>query len=83
MPSRLIWNQVSLTRPGTESILTPNAGMAHEWITSSAVVSSLILAPTGSTTASSVASRRGCPSSSSSSSSIRASKVKSPWSGYS
>ena len=37
MPSRVALNQVSLSRPGTASILMPNDGTAKEWITSAPV----------------------------------------------
>ncbi len=54
--------QVSLMRPGTASVLTPNAGTAQEWITSVAVISTRMSVPTGNTTALSVVSSRSCPS---------------------
>ena len=44
-----ILNQVLLVRPGTASILPPSLGIHQEWMTSSAVMSSVTVIPTGTT----------------------------------
>jgi hypothetical protein len=55
----LALNQISLIRPGTASVLTPNAGIAKAWMTSAPVTSTLTVASTGTTTSLSTASSRG------------------------
>ena len=42
-------NQVSRTKPGIASCLTPNDGTIHAWITSLAVITTRILRLTGTT----------------------------------
>src|ERR1700756_1424262 len=82
MPSRSALNQVSLERPGTASYLMPNAGTAHEWITSSAEMSTRTVAPTGTTAELSTVRSRGCPAFRSESWTMIESNWKLPLSGY-
>lgn len=57
-PGRFIKKLVWFSRPGVASVLTPNAGMVHEWITSMAVTSTRICEWNGRTTRLSTSSSR-------------------------
>ena len=59
MPSRVALNQVSLSRPGTASMMMPNEGTAKAWITSAPITWTRTFLFTGTTISLSTASRRG------------------------
>ena len=57
VPALSALNQMSRTKPGIASCLTPNAGTHQAWITSSAVMRTRTFLPTGTTTGLSTSSR--------------------------